>query len=121
MQLVIAAITTDPWRSRHGTPSRVMSTWVRGAAGEGRSLSEVLFAPRKADAPEGDGYLLAVASVPERMCSELVVMDAQRLGEGVIARVILPFRAHSQVHGQWVARADLEFPDAMTVRPTAAL
>jgi carotenoid cleavage dioxygenase len=88
-----------------------------GAAGEGRSLNEVLFAPRSKDAPEGDGYLLSVADVPERMCSELVIVDAQRPDEGVLARVILPFRAHGQVHGSWVPRADVDFPDAMTERP----
>jgi carotenoid cleavage dioxygenase len=90
---------------------------VRGSVGEGRSLSEVVFAPRSRNSAEGDGYLLAVASVPENMCSELVIMDAQRLGEGVVGRVVLPFRAHGQVHGNWVPRWDLDYPDAMTVRP----
>ena len=36
------------------------------------------------------------------MKSELVVADAMRLDEGIIARVKLPFRLHSQVHGNWV-------------------
>ncbi len=44
-------------------------------------------------------------------------MDAQRLGEGVVARVVLPFRAHGQVHGNWVPRWDIDFPDSMTERP----
>lgn len=90
---------------------------VRGDVGEGRSLAEVVFAPRQRNGREGDGYLLAVASRPADMSSELVVMDAERLEDGVIARVVLPFRAHNQVHGNWVPRWDLDFPDAMTERP----
>ena len=35
------------------------------------------------------------------MRSELVIADAMRLGEGPIARVKLPFRLHTQVHGWW--------------------
>jgi carotenoid cleavage dioxygenase len=90
---------------------------VRGEVGEGRSLSEVVFAPRRRNGREGEGYLLAVANAPENMCSELVIMDAERLEEGVLARVVLPFRAHGQVHGSWVPRWDLDYPDNMTERP----
>jgi carotenoid cleavage dioxygenase len=90
---------------------------VRGEVGEGRSLSEVVFAPRSRNAAEGDGYLLAVANVPATMNSELVIMDAQRLEDGVLARVVLPFRAHGQVHGNWVPRWEIDYPDAMTERP----
>lgn len=90
---------------------------VRGDVGEGRSLSEVVFAPRVRSRGEGDGYLIAVANVPQTMNSELVIMDAGRLTEGVVARVILPFRAHGQVHGNWVPRSEIDFPTNMTVRP----
>jgi carotenoid cleavage dioxygenase-like enzyme len=41
------------------------------------------------------------------MRSELVICDAQRLAEGEIARVVLPFRAASQVHGTWVDSTEL--------------
>ncbi len=41
------------------------------------------------------------------MRSELVIADAQRLGEGDIARVILPFRISQQVHGVWADAKEL--------------
>jgi carotenoid cleavage dioxygenase-like enzyme len=71
-------------------------------AGDTHSLQECCFVPRRKDAPEGDGYLLGVASNYGDMRSELLIADAQRLAEGPIARVILPFRSTAQVHGVWV-------------------
>jgi carotenoid cleavage dioxygenase-like enzyme len=35
------------------------------------------------------------------MCSELVIADAQRLEEGTIATVKLPFRLRSGTHTNW--------------------
>jgi carotenoid cleavage dioxygenase-like enzyme len=39
----------------------------------------------------------------------LVVVDAMALSAGAVARVIMPFRLHMQVHGWWVAREVLPF------------
>ena len=36
-----------------------------------------------------------------------MIADAQRLGEGDIARVILPFTLSSQVHGVWAGADEL--------------
>jgi carotenoid cleavage dioxygenase-like enzyme len=41
------------------------------------------------------------------MRSELVIADAERLGEGDIARIILPFRISQQVHGIWAGAKEL--------------
>jgi carotenoid cleavage dioxygenase-like enzyme len=71
-------------------------------AGDTHSLQEGCFVPRRADSPEGDGYLIGVASNYATMKSELVIADAQKLGDGAIARVRMPFRLHAQVHGNWV-------------------
>jgi len=76
-------------------------------AGDTHSLQECCFIPRSADAPEGDGYLIGIASNYAEMRSELVIVDAQRMGEGDIARVIMPFRAGPQVHGIWVRHDEL--------------
>ena len=70
--------------------------------GETHHLQECCFVPRAADAREGSGWLLGVASNFLELRSELVVLDAERLSEGVLARVILPFFAGPQVHGTWV-------------------
>jgi carotenoid cleavage dioxygenase len=69
-------------------------------------LQEVTFVPRKGGG-EGSGYLMGVASNYAEQRSELVIMDAERLREGDIARVILPFKLSSQVHGVWAAADEL--------------
>ncbi|MGH8149270.1 MAG: carotenoid oxygenase family protein [Steroidobacteraceae bacterium] len=74
-------------------------------AGPTHSLQECTFIPR--GTREGEGYLIGVCSNYAEMRSELVIADAQRLGEGDIARVILPFRVGSQVHGSWADAGEL--------------
>ena len=78
-------------------------------AGDVHSLQECCFVPRNKNAGEGDGYLIGVASNYAEMRSELVIADATRLAEGDIARVILPFRCSSQVHGLWVDSSEVTF------------
>jgi carotenoid cleavage dioxygenase len=81
-----------------------------GSIGAGLSMGEPLFAPRKQDCPEGDGYLMSVANNFAEGRSELIIADAQRLEQGPVARVILPFRSYFQVHGSWVPKWELDFP-----------
>ena len=76
-------------------------------AGTTHGLSEPQFVPRHRDSPEGDGYLIGVANDFSQMRSELIIADTQRLGDGPIARVKLPFRLHTQVHGCWVSADEL--------------
>ena len=35
--------------------------------------------------------------------SDLLILDAQRLAEGPLATVRLPFRIFQQIHGWWVS------------------
>ena len=98
-----------------GAPMRPLNTWTRfdhptkrvqsyfGGADVG--LEECCFVPRSARAPEGDGYLLGVAQRQLENRSELLVLDAQRLAEGPLARVLMPFRIFGQIHGWWVPQA----------------
>jgi carotenoid cleavage dioxygenase len=78
-------------------------------AGDTHSLQECCFVPRNKNAGEGDGYLIGLASNYAEMRSELVIADATRLAEGDVARVILPFRCSSQVHGIWVDSSEVAF------------
>jgi carotenoid cleavage dioxygenase-like enzyme len=75
-------------------------------AGPTHSLQECSFVPR-GRGEEGDGYLVGVCSNYAEMRTELVIADAQRLGEGDIARVLLPFRISQQVHGVWASATEL--------------
>jgi carotenoid cleavage dioxygenase-like enzyme len=77
--------------------------------GDTHSLQEVCFIPRGKNAPEGDGFIMGVASNYAEMRSELIIADTQHLEDGDVARVILPFRATSQVHGRWMAEDQLPF------------
>ena len=98
---------------------RISNAWYRldhhtGAiekfsAGDAHGVSEPQFVPRSPDAAEGDGYLIGVVNDFRSLRSELVVVDALNLAAGAVARVILPFRLHMQVHGWWVPRSVLPF------------
>ena len=77
-------------------------------AGPTHSLQEITFVPRKGDR-EGDGYVVGVADNYAEDRSEIIIADAERLGEGDIARVILPFKLSSQVHGVWASADELPF------------
>jgi carotenoid cleavage dioxygenase len=75
--------------------------------GDVQGLQESVFVPRKGSKGEGDGYLMGIASNYETMCSELVIVDAQRLEDGTIATVKLPFRLRSGTHANWYGASDL--------------
>ncbi len=72
-------------------------------AGNNVSLAEPVFAPKHAKSREGEGYLLAVAyHYDQALRSDLVILDAEHVEDGPIARVKLPVQASPQVHGWWV-------------------
>jgi len=90
--------------ARFDIASGKMSSYFVGDVG---GLQECQFIPRHKGAAEGDGYLIGVASNYADMHSELIIADATRLEEGDIARVKLPFRLNSQVHGWWATADEL--------------
>jgi carotenoid cleavage dioxygenase len=76
--------------------------------GNQASLAECCFAPKNANARESEGYLLSVMT--NRAAGgrgELIIMDAERLADGPIARVILPVPPTGQIHGWWVPEDQL--------------
>jgi carotenoid cleavage dioxygenase len=69
----------------------------------GMALSEICHAPKNGKAPEGAGYVMAVASyAAESGRNDLVILDAERVEDGPIATVKLPTKIVGQVHGWWV-------------------
>jgi carotenoid cleavage dioxygenase len=68
----------------------------------GDALSEAVFVPRGAAAPEGDGWLLTVAWRGAERRSDLLVLDTGGLGKGPVAAVRLPHRVPFGFHGNWV-------------------
>ena len=75
-------------------------------AGPTHGLQECTFIPR-GRGEEGEGYLIGVAANFAEFRSELIIADAQRLAAGDVARVLLPFRISSQVHGVWADAREL--------------
>jgi carotenoid cleavage dioxygenase len=71
-------------------------------AGPTMGLGEIAFAPRSADADEGDGWVMALGTDYAEMKSQLVIGDTANLAAGPVARINLPFRAPGQIHGNWV-------------------
>jgi carotenoid cleavage dioxygenase len=67
------------------------------------SVSEAIFVPRAADAPEGEGYLLTVATSFETRTSSLYVFDAQRVADGPLAKAHLSHYVPAGFHGGWRA------------------
>src|SRR5690606_13463134 len=69
---------------------------------QGLSLSEVCFAPKNANAPEGSGYVMAVGTwAAEGNRADLFILDAERVEEGPVANVRMPTRVGGQAHVRW--------------------
>lgn len=76
--------------------------WV----GERTVCQEPCFVPRSAAAPEGEGFVLSqITRFEGEWRTEIIVLDAQRLSEGPLAIVRVPYRLRPAVHGAWVPRS----------------
>jgi carotenoid cleavage dioxygenase len=70
-------------------------------AGPQSLIQEPCFIPRSKEAPEGDGYLVALIDNMVTNYSDLAIFDAQHIADGPIGRARLPFRLRSGLHGNW--------------------
>jgi len=71
----------------------------------GDATSEPVFVPRSADAPEGDGWLLATIWRAAENRSDLAVFNATDVDCGPVATVELASRVPFGLHGNWVPAA----------------
>jgi carotenoid cleavage dioxygenase len=78
------------------TGNRAQHTFAPGDA-----PGEPVLVPRRPDAAEGDGWLLAVVYRGETDTSDLAVFDAQDVVKGPIATASLPRRVPFGFHGNW--------------------
>ncbi len=76
----------------------VSDSWF---AGDSECFQEPIFVPRTADAPEGDGYVIALLNHIADYSSELVVLDSRDMAAGPVARITIPFRMRMSLHGSW--------------------
>jgi carotenoid cleavage dioxygenase len=75
--------------------------------GADSGVQEPLFAPRKANSPEGDGYLLTLVNRMAENRSDLAILDASNVEAGPVAIVKLPHRVRMTFHGMWVSEEAL--------------
>lgn len=67
----------------------------------GDSFGEPLFIPRSDDAPEGDGFVIAIVHRLAENRSDLLILDAQSVEAEPLAIVQLPHRIPYGFHGNW--------------------
>lgn len=65
-------------------------------------LGEPVVAPRVGSDQEADGYVILLAYNSDTGLSDVLVMNAQDLEAGPVARVKLPLRVPAGFHGSWV-------------------
>jgi carotenoid cleavage dioxygenase-like enzyme len=71
----------------------------------GDTISEPVFVPRAPDAPEADGWLLAVVWRGRENRSDLAIFNATDIVSGPVALVQLGHRVPDGFHGNWVGAA----------------
>jgi carotenoid cleavage dioxygenase len=81
-----------------------VETWY---IGDDSNLQEPVFIPRSDDAPEGDGYLVALINRFPAARTELVVVDTARFTDGPVATVHIPLHVRPTFHGLWVDSDEL--------------
>jgi carotenoid cleavage dioxygenase len=72
-------------------------------AGDNIQVQEPAFIPRSETSEDGDGYLIVFLSHLDTMLSSLAILDTADLAAGPVARILLPFRLKSGIHGSWVS------------------
>ena len=92
----------DPDSSRWPTVKHDLVAGTREVFdhGPGRAAGEPVFVGRPGGTAEDDGWLVTFVHEADR--AEFVVLDAQDLGRGYVARVPLPQRVPFGFHGNWV-------------------
>jgi len=98
---------TDPIEGQGGV---VKHDLERGTSevlhlGKGGGPNEFVFIPREGSKAEDDGWLLGLTYLPESDTSDLVVLAADDLSSGPVARVHLPVRVPFGFHGNWIPSA----------------
>ncbi len=69
--------------------------------GPGCATNEPVFVPRSDSAVEGEGYLLANVYDDNRKATHLVILDAENITDGPVAKAYLDHRVPFGFHGNW--------------------
>jgi carotenoid cleavage dioxygenase len=69
--------------------------------GEACATNEPIFVPKSATSPEGEGFVLANVYDANRKATHLVILDAQNVTAGPLAKAYLDHRVPFGFHGNW--------------------
>jgi carotenoid cleavage dioxygenase-like enzyme len=69
--------------------------------GEACATNEPVFVPKSADSAEGEGFLLANVYDDNKKTTHLVILDAENLSAGPLAKAYLDHRVPFGFHGNW--------------------
>ena len=76
--------------------------------GPGKIGIESVFVPREGSTAEDDGWLLTHVLDMPNQSSEMLILHAQDLQGGPVARIHIPHRPNTGFHGNWIPDADLQ-------------
>lgn len=65
-------------------------------------IGEAVFTPTEGGKAEDEGYLMLFVYDRKKNSSDFVILNAQNIAEGPIARIHLPRRVPAGLHGSWV-------------------
>jgi len=71
--------------------------------GAGRHPGEFVFVPARADAAEGEGWLIGLVIDLPHDTTDLVIIDAMNFEHEAIASIRIPHRVPPGFHGNWIA------------------
>ncbi len=99
-------VVTDPHNPRASRNGIVHIDLANGRSqiwdpGPHDVAGEPIFVPRSENAPEGDGWLLAVVYRGSENRSDLAVLDATNVAAGPVALAHLSHRVPAGFHGNW--------------------
>jgi carotenoid cleavage dioxygenase-like enzyme len=97
----------DPARSSIAHVDHATGETFTWSAGPDTALQEPCFIPRSETAPEGDGYVVTVATRIKEMRTDVFLLDARHLPEGPLATIHLPLRLRPGYHGNWASQAQI--------------
>jgi carotenoid cleavage dioxygenase len=76
-------------------------------AGPQCGVQEPCFIPKSPDAPEGEGWVVALVDNHVTNYSDLCIFDAQAVEQGPIGRAKLPIRIRQGLHGNFATAAQI--------------
>ena len=77
-------------------------------AGPCATFQEPAFIPRAGNTREGDGYVIALLDHLDVLRNDICIFDAQKIAQGPIAVIHLPFRLRLGLHGNYVDAREIE-------------